>query len=432
MVPVNVEGVPFTCLIYTNDLAVKLGSPGLMIVPFPNPTGATRFGLIDGTSTSTFRSKAKTALVSKHTLMGRSLGTYGTNQKAASYEPVHDIGNYRCTIAPNIAALQSSIDWSKFNVPHDLEARLSVLHNSAIVPANSGFVIAEATASVKNDGFGIVFPGHHAFFPTCHEGPSDTHEYDVVCYGFNTILPRGDTHESETIMKDLHANFTPKAIWSHNGAAMAMTAEPFAFASVATFTGTLTNANVVGVHCKVNFAEGRTMRCPEYPSTYYSAIRPVERDSGTWAKVWAGDSSSAGASASASASAGGGSAGAGSGSAGVVDSWRLRGYSPVSAPAPAPAPAFASAPAPVPASVSAVPAVAPFLTPYDWFTRPGAGAGPAPGSSPSPSPYAWYQPRPLAASATTPSFTATATTTTATTTTAPTTAPTDFLDHLWK
>ena len=34
-----------------------------------------------------------------------------------------------------------------------------------------------------------VFPGVHAFFPTCHEGPAERHHFDVVCYGINVSLP---------------------------------------------------------------------------------------------------------------------------------------------------------------------------------------------------------------------------------------------------
>jgi hypothetical protein len=252
LVPVTVDGVPgYTCMLYTNDLAVKTGVPGLMIVPFPNPTNTERLGLVDVTTTKEFRAVTKDVMDPKP----KGFGTLGlrsqhTDGFSTNYAPVHEVGNYKCSVVPNLDALRSAIDWSRFTVPHDLAARLSVLDDPTLVPPSSGFVVAEAIRSVKEDGFGVVFPGHHAFFPTCHEGPATVHNYDVVCYGFNVLLPGAGTSTTgdETSLARMQTAFAPRAIWGNDpaGSAMLVRPEPFGLASRLALLGALTNSNVTG------------------------------------------------------------------------------------------------------------------------------------------------------------------------------------------
>jgi len=104
------------------------------------------------------------------------------------YAAVHTVGNYRVSVVPSLAALWASVDWSKFNTPRDLAARIAVLNDTSIVPATCGFVVAQANTRVSNDGFGLVYPGAHVWFPTCHESnATGMHEYDVAMYSCNGL-----------------------------------------------------------------------------------------------------------------------------------------------------------------------------------------------------------------------------------------------------
>lgn len=246
MVPVTIQGVAYTCMMYTNDLQVPVGNAGLMVVPFPNPTRATRFALVDATTTSDFRTQAEKALVDSGSL---GFGMDGlTNQRAATYAAVHDVGNYRCSVVPDLASLQHSIDWAKFQFPDDLEARLAVLNDPSVVPPGCGFVVAQAIKSVSKDGFGVLFPGHHSLFPTCHEGNSALHDYDAVCYGFNMVLPKGRLVQDPTVLRRLQGAFAPKAVWCHDGSPVEdLAAQPFHLAAVMALKGVMVNANVKGL-----------------------------------------------------------------------------------------------------------------------------------------------------------------------------------------
>jgi hypothetical protein len=192
-IPVVVDGQPWTCVLYTNDLAVTDPSrPALMIVPFPNPTGAAEFGLVDIAGTKQYRERVETAFKRYETspamFMNQSYGLDGAKSVRGRPAAVIEVGNYRCSVVPNAEALLTSVQWHRFHTPADLATRLSVLQSPSVLPAGCGFVVAEAMRTVRKDGFGIVFPGDHVFFPTCHEGGPAEHDYDVCCYAANGAL----------------------------------------------------------------------------------------------------------------------------------------------------------------------------------------------------------------------------------------------------
>jgi hypothetical protein len=179
--------------LYTNDLAMGTSSSAaLMIVPFPNPSHADEFGLVDVQHTLGFRSAVSAAFKQYET---RDVMLQNATLSASSFGATRDkaeiiqVGNYKCSVVPNLDALLRTVQWDRFSVPADLHERLSVLNDPCIVPADCGFVVAEATRSIRDDGFGIVFPGRHAFLPTCHEGGKALHDFDVCCYAANAILP---------------------------------------------------------------------------------------------------------------------------------------------------------------------------------------------------------------------------------------------------
>jgi hypothetical protein len=176
-----------------------------MIVPFPNPAGANNFGLVDLGSVKDFCKSVKQAFPEPLTRSFRGVmkGLPGDDGKALA--AVHQVGNYQCSVVANVEDLYTTIDWTKFTMPEDLEERLAVLRDEDVVPPDCGFVIAQATTAVQEDGFGVLFPGRHSFFPTCHEGnDSGVHDYDTVCYGFNMMLPMTDGNvEIEDVLEDL-------------------------------------------------------------------------------------------------------------------------------------------------------------------------------------------------------------------------------------
>ena len=190
--PASADGVPdWRLVIYTNDMKVdKPGQNTLMIVPFPNPEGNAHVGLV-----------AKNMLGPLCTAVQEVFKPYEYKEYTDGYEGivirgggiaqskaiVHKIGNYTCSVAPNLAALHTSIDWSAFQLPGDFGFRISVLTDTSIMPASAGFVIARANTNVENDGFGVVYPDDgNIFFPTCHEGGKARHNYDVNIYAAHT------------------------------------------------------------------------------------------------------------------------------------------------------------------------------------------------------------------------------------------------------
>jgi hypothetical protein len=159
-------------------------APSVMIVPFPNPTGGRRFGLISGNDTRPFRQLySETFRSSEIKLETLSFGRDAKEEKAAVFQ----VGNYMCSVVPNLAELHASIDWNEFDVPWDFKERMAVFDDRSIIPESCGFVVAKAIRSVKDDGFGIVYPDDgQVYFPTCHENePSKEYLYDACLYAFN-------------------------------------------------------------------------------------------------------------------------------------------------------------------------------------------------------------------------------------------------------
>ena len=190
-------------MIYTNDLAVTPGTPGLMIVPFPNPTGASVFGIIDARATEPIRTTLRAKCLAHELVHYEAYKKEGSSGRG-SVAKVHEVGNYKISMVANASQLMESIDWRKFNVPPDFAMRLSVVNAASIVPATCGFVVAEAIVSVKNDGFAILYPGLHAWFPTCHEASSTstTQAYDVRLYSC-IVAPENSLQFPETHLPSL-------------------------------------------------------------------------------------------------------------------------------------------------------------------------------------------------------------------------------------
>jgi hypothetical protein len=116
----------------------------LMIVPFPNPGRATVFGLVDASQTKRFRTAVKEAIPQPRSRA--ALSSPGASRSAPA--AVHIVGNYQCSVVPDLEALRDTIDWTRFKQPADWEARLSVLEDRSVIPE----------ASVRADVRGCACP----------------------------------------------------------------------------------------------------------------------------------------------------------------------------------------------------------------------------------------------------------------------------------
>jgi hypothetical protein len=184
-------GALATAIVYVNALETR-GARQLMIVPFPNAGGEA--ALKDVLLTPYEPWKAVTGgiedLFATDDFAMQSLGARNSASRD-SMRPVHRVGKYQVSVAPNAETLLRTIDWRRFDVPEDLDARLAVMRDPNVCPATCGFVVAQAVEDVQNDGFAVVYPGGDVFLPTCHKrsarGYDDSVSYDAKCYVVDAI-----------------------------------------------------------------------------------------------------------------------------------------------------------------------------------------------------------------------------------------------------
>lgn len=143
----------------------------LMIVPIPNHYHQTMFGLLD-VNTEQMKMFRKKLFNECEYLKPMSKGIFTNYSLSADDKPkllVHDVGNYKITVAPNYDDLMKRVDWNSFVLPPDFETRKKTL-SSVLYSGNWAYVIAQAQISVANDGFGVCYldPGYD-YFPTAHE-----------------------------------------------------------------------------------------------------------------------------------------------------------------------------------------------------------------------------------------------------------------------
>ena len=185
-IPIIVNNQNHKLLIYTNDLAID-NNNGLMIVPIPNKFNETDFGLVDVT-TNTMKKFRKELfsrcdnLVPKPQSNGRGISTN-------SFIPIQTIGNYSISVASDLETLEHNVDWSYFNLPKDFGMRKKTLSDKTLYPFNCAYVVAKANKTIKDDGFGVIYPDPgFDYFPTAHEyNTSGKYMYDVKCYNFNNL-----------------------------------------------------------------------------------------------------------------------------------------------------------------------------------------------------------------------------------------------------
>ena len=183
-IPISYCEEKYKLLIYTNDMQVK-DSGALMVVPFPKRNGD--IGLVD-VSTDNMKKFRNILFTECEKLkpekpVSRSYGGILLCSNSSIKKEVFEIGNYNISVANNYGELIQNIDWNKFNKPNDFENRLSIMKNKDIYPENEYFyVVAEAFKSVKNDGFGVIYPDcGYDYFPIAHEKLGQVN-FDVKMY----------------------------------------------------------------------------------------------------------------------------------------------------------------------------------------------------------------------------------------------------------
>ena len=148
----------------------------LMIVPIPNIYNINDFGLVD-VSTDKMKHFRKTFFEKCDKLkpVTRGLNFSYSNNLSSGKKMVHEIGNYRISVANNLDDLMNNIDWSKFELPSNFNDRFSTLQDSNLYPDKQyAYVVAQSQKSVKDDGFGIAYPDvGYEYFPTAHEIPNN-------------------------------------------------------------------------------------------------------------------------------------------------------------------------------------------------------------------------------------------------------------------
>lgn len=169
------------------------GSAGLMIVPIPNPNKDKLFALVSTSDPQlkSFRHQVHSlgeSLMAKYMSMGmyKKSRSYSMNSfdDADTIEVVR-VGNYDISIAPTFEDLDR-INWNHFDLPADFERRRATLRDQTLYPMPMAYVVAKAVQSIKDDGFGVIYPDPgYIYFPTAHEDNGGFHKYDVLCYDFS-------------------------------------------------------------------------------------------------------------------------------------------------------------------------------------------------------------------------------------------------------
>ena len=146
----------------------------LMIVPIPNIYNVNNFGLVDVSSDKMkyFR-KELFRVCDRLKPATRGMLSYSNSVGDRSMKKVHKIGNYRISVADNLNELHQNIDWSKFELPSNFNDRFATLQDTNLYPDKQyAYVVAQSQNSIKDDGFGIVYPDvGYEYFPTAHEVP---------------------------------------------------------------------------------------------------------------------------------------------------------------------------------------------------------------------------------------------------------------------
>ena len=196
-VPVSVNNSDYNLMIYTNNLSLSNSNKwssirdfglnsnnvngAVMVVPFPVPKNNDKLiGMLDITkpNVKTFITQTKYLKPRKKSRSYRMNDTLSFN--ATDSIAVHDVGNYKISIAHSIDDVLNRINWNVFNKPMDFDTRVQTLYNKTLYPDTYDwvYVVAMAVKDIEEDGFGILYPSNEVdYFPIAHEFTNSNIKY---------------------------------------------------------------------------------------------------------------------------------------------------------------------------------------------------------------------------------------------------------------
>lgn len=163
----------------------------IMVVPIPNFTNQTSFGLVDLSNdiVKTLKYELElyrdSILPQKPSLQDGVMMSFSNNSMGSKI-PIVEVGNYYISVASGKDDLDN-INWKEFDLPADFKKRYQTLDNNYLYPYKMGYIIAKTYKSIKDDGFGVIYenPENITYFPTAHEDTgSEIVNYDFTCYDF--------------------------------------------------------------------------------------------------------------------------------------------------------------------------------------------------------------------------------------------------------
>ena len=198
-VPVNVNNTNYNLMIYTNNLSLSQSNNkwssirdfdlknmgnnngAVMVVPFPVPKNNDKLiGMLDITkpNVKTFITQTKYLKPRKKSRSYRMDDTFSLSMNDSIV--VHDVGNYKISIAHSINDVLNRINWNVFNKPMDFDTRVQTLYNKTLYPDTYDwiYVVAMAVKDIEEDGFGILYPSNEVdYFPIAHEFTNSNIKY---------------------------------------------------------------------------------------------------------------------------------------------------------------------------------------------------------------------------------------------------------------
>lgn len=183
--PTTYNDNPSRCLLYINDLSKVSNDETVMIVAVPNQNkGFLGLGLVDIKPLKGFIKQTKAFLPENTTLSTYSTFGMSTNQVAA----IHDVGDYKISVVHSVEDIIRRIDWKNFKKPQDFQTRINTLNDRKLFPFSCSYVVAQTTKSIKDSGFGIIYPeNNYIYYPICHENSNlwNYNSYNVKIYHYD-------------------------------------------------------------------------------------------------------------------------------------------------------------------------------------------------------------------------------------------------------
>lgn len=234
-IPVTIQKHNYTLSLYVNNYDLKNDSQydvrngfnyntfnwkksgAIMVVPYPlnKMQGKPDIGLVDISTDAmkNFRRDTYSCFpqISRNNIM---LNSYGADRSVKSILKVHDVGNYKISVAYSISDLLDRLDWNVFNKPANFNDIVGTFKNTNLykVEYDWFYIVATTQENIKDDGFGVLYPklkNDAIYFPTAHEQISNKLEnvkFDVECYAYTNKKIKGEQYKDTKVLIDMLRN----------------------------------------------------------------------------------------------------------------------------------------------------------------------------------------------------------------------------------